>query len=470
MGDIYRATDSQLGRTVAIKVLAERFSNDVSLRKRFKREAIAAGGLSSDPHVVTIFDVGEHEGRPFIVMAYLSGGTIADKLREGAINSRQTIEWLRHAAHALDSAHKSGIVHRDVKPANLMLDDNESVHVGDFGIARVLDDSTGGMTEAGTMLGTAGYLAPEQATGEKVVPASDIYALGVVAFEMLTGQRPFRRDSPTAEAAAHVSEQPPAAAQLNPDLPSSVDRVLGTALAKQPAQRYATASEFVDALESALQEDETRVMPTIALAAAGTGDDRYDTRPVAAGGRRKVRPRRSGLSLPMLLAGALLLALAGVALASALDDGTGDGTQARDTTPTPKTVLRQGKVKTVTVEKPTPDEAPANAPGEGSLTVAEARAQNDRAFQLYQEGRYAEAIALAREALPVLRGVRPNEAYANYNLGASLIALGQCDEGLPLIDRSEELQGHRSEFDTARAQCDGKSKGNGNGNGNGNDD
>ncbi len=161
-----------------------------------------------------------------------------------------SLEWLGQAAAALDAAHANGIVHRDVKPANLLLDNDERVKVADFGVASAAD--LGSFTEAGTVVGTAGYLAPEQARGERATPASDLYALAVVAFELLTGKRPFERESSTAEAMAHVSAPIPPASDSDPQLPRELDDVLARGLAKEPEHRFATAADFVDSLRDAL--------------------------------------------------------------------------------------------------------------------------------------------------------------------------------------------------------------------------
>jgi serine/threonine protein kinase len=163
MGDILLARDTVLDRDVAIKVLAERFAEDESIRKRFTREALAAARLSSAPNTVTIFDVGETGGRPFIVMEYLPGGSLDDRLQDGPVPPEQALAWLDQAARALDAAHAGGIVHRDVKPANLLLDGDGNVHVADFGVARATGLDS--LTLAGTVVGTAGYLSPEQARG-----------------------------------------------------------------------------------------------------------------------------------------------------------------------------------------------------------------------------------------------------------------------------------------------------------------
>src|SRR5881394_2691878 len=197
MGEIYRATDVALGRAVAVKVLSAHYAGNDDIRSRFTREALAAARLSGEPYVVTVFDVGEHAERPYIVMEYLGGGSLEERLRkDGAEEVGQTLEWLEQAATALDAAHRHGVVHRDVKPANLLLDRNGNVHVADFGIASAAGMDS--LTMTGTVLGTAGYLSPEQAQGERATSASDLYSLGVVAFELLTGDRPFRRESMTA--------------------------------------------------------------------------------------------------------------------------------------------------------------------------------------------------------------------------------------------------------------------------------
>ncbi len=253
MGEVYRATDSVLGRAVAVKLLAGRYSRDDAVRGRFTREALAAARLSGEPNIVTVFDVGEHAERPFIVMEYLSGGSLEERIqKDGAQEVGQSLEWLEEAAAALDAAHRHGVVHRDVKPANLMLDRNGTIHVADFGIASAA--GTDSLTMTGTVLGTAGYLSPEQAQGERATPASDRYALAVVAFELLSGRRPFESESITAEAVAHVNAPVPSITEICEGLPEELDAVFRQALAKDPEQRFETASEFVAALRAALAE------------------------------------------------------------------------------------------------------------------------------------------------------------------------------------------------------------------------
>ncbi|MDQ3066967.1 MAG: serine/threonine protein kinase, partial [Actinomycetota bacterium] len=316
MGEVYRAEDGILARTVAIKVLAAHYADDEDLRRRFTREALAAARLSNAPNTVTIFDVGEHGDRPYIVMEYLSGGSLADRIaNDGQQRPGRALAWLAQTAAALDAAHARGIIHRDVKPANLLLDEDGGVHVADFGVASALGLDS--LTAAGTVLGTAGYLAPEQARGERSTSAVDRYALGVVAFELLTGSRPYASDSATAEATAHVNAPVPSARELNSELPPEVDAVLTQALAKDPAERFSSAAEFVASLREALD--------------AAAGQTSVSGVAIAAPPPRVVRRNR----LPFALAGFGALLAAGVALAAAVTNGDVDG----DTTQAaPKTV------------------------------------------------------------------------------------------------------------------------------------
>jgi eukaryotic-like serine/threonine-protein kinase len=434
MGEILLATDTVLERQVVIKVLAERFAEDESIRKRFTREALAAARLSSAPNTVTIFDVGEAEGgRPFIVMEYLSGGSLDDRLH-GPIEPGQALEWLGQAARALDAAHAGGVVHRDIKPGNLLLDADDNVHVADFGVARATGLDS--LTVAGTVVGTAGYLSPEQARGEPAGAASDRYALGVVAFELLTGERPFHRDTTAAEAAAHVNEPVPSVHDRNPALPLALDRTLRRALAKDPEQRYGSGAELVQALREALAEPgrTTRV-----------GPGRQATAPT------RMRRRQRPWLVPAIVAGLAATTIVGALLAAALAGGDGNG---------PSVVTRvstkQGGRVTVTEPAPTPPPPPpaTSPPPPPPPAAGSGKELTDRSTQLMREGRFGEALPIAQQALQKLQGSGDlYEAYANYNVGRSLIELGRCDEGLPYIATSQQLQGPRREFREARAKC-----------------
>jgi serine/threonine-protein kinase len=273
MASVWEAEDLVLGRIVAVKVLGAHFAADPGARARFQREARTAAQVSDQSHVVTIYDIGEHGNDAFIVMEHFAGGTVADRLRAareaGERVPRETaLRWLREAAAGLDVAHATGIVHRDVKPANLLLDGQGRLAVGDFGIARLADDTH--MTQTGQVLGTAAYISPEQALGRPATDASDRYALAVVAYELLTGTRPFAGGPPSAQALQHAEEQPSRASQIAPDLPPALDAVFERGLAKDPGQRPRTATELVAAIERSLAG--AKVEPTRPIAAVAANE------------------------------------------------------------------------------------------------------------------------------------------------------------------------------------------------------
>jgi eukaryotic-like serine/threonine-protein kinase len=247
MATVWAAEDSVLERLVAVKVLAAGYAEDDAARRRFTREARAAARVSDQANVVTIFDIGEHDGTAFIVMEHFAGGSVADRLRgDGVIPVPLALRWLRETAGALDAAHAADIVHRDVKPGNLLLDENGKLGVGDFGIASLAGETQ--VTIAGQVLGTAAYLSPEQARGRAATPASDRFSLAVVAYELLCGRRPFVGDTPIAQARARVESDP---ITLTGHSPAAAD-ALRWGLSRAPEDRPASASAFVDALEDAL--------------------------------------------------------------------------------------------------------------------------------------------------------------------------------------------------------------------------
>ena len=252
MASIWAADDEVLRRRVAIKVLAEQFAEQPTFVSRFEREARTAALLSGHPHVITIYDVGEEAGRPFIVMEYLAGGTLAERMAGSRPSRQHVLEWLRQAAAALDYAHEKGVVHRDVKPRNLLFDDRGRLVVADFGIARAAFEEA--LTVSGELLGTAAYISPEQALGEPATPASDRYALAVVAFEALTGGLPFGGGTLVEIAHRRTEQDPPRASARSPEVPAAVDDVLLRGLAREPGERWGTATAFVDGLEQAYAE------------------------------------------------------------------------------------------------------------------------------------------------------------------------------------------------------------------------
>src|SRR5665647_1081661 len=248
MADVYLCEDLTLGRRVALKVLLQRFLDDPNFVERFRREAKAAAGLNQ-ANLVSIYDWGEVDGTYFIVMEYVEGETLKDLVRrQGRLGGSEAVRISLQLLAALEFAHRSGIVHRDVKPQNVMLDRHGNVKVMDFGIARAADS---GMTEAGSILGTAQYLAPEQAKGQRVDERSDLYSVGIVIYEMLTGTVPFKGDSAVTVALKHVNEMAAEPAQLVPGLPYALNQIVLKAIAKDPDQRYQTAEQFARDLRSA---------------------------------------------------------------------------------------------------------------------------------------------------------------------------------------------------------------------------
>jgi eukaryotic-like serine/threonine-protein kinase len=418
MGDIFVATDELLGRSVVVKVLSQRYARDEGSRKRFTREALAAARLTGEEGAVTIYDVGEWEDRPYIVMEHVRGGSLEERLRSrGAHPHAQALEWLEQAGRAIDAAHRHGVVHRDVKPANLLLDEDGRVHVADFGIASAA--GTDSLTLTGTVLGTAGYLSPEQARGERATSASDLYAFAVVAYELLSGERPFADESAAAEAAAHANAPVPSISERDASLPPELSWVFERALAKDPRARYGSAAEFVADLRNALSR------------AAGT------TRNLGPAPQPAPARARAWRALPVLL---LLAAGAVGAAVAVLVTRGGDHPATRVVT------LRVTGGK-VTVTAPAPP-APPPPPPPAVVSGPSGHTLNDQGYQLLQQGNFAGAIPVLQQAVRKLAGTGPAdpyEAYANYNLGYAFYRSGGCAEAVPYLQRAEQLEPQRHE-------------------------
>jgi len=247
MAEVFLGYDDLLHRPVAIKRLRPQYAADATFRVRFEREAQAAASFSH-PNIVNIYDVGEDGGTPYIVMEYIAGETLKEIIeQEGPFHPDDVAILIEQVASALDYAHERGFVHRDIKPQNILVDAAGLAKVVDFGIAKGLSDST--LTEAGTGLGTVHYLSPEQASGLMATPSSDIYSLGVIAYEMLTGRLPFEADSAVGVAMKHLHEAPKHPSQVNPRVPRPAGDIVMRALAKDPTQRFPTAGEFARALD-----------------------------------------------------------------------------------------------------------------------------------------------------------------------------------------------------------------------------
>jgi eukaryotic-like serine/threonine-protein kinase len=261
MADVYLAQDQLLGREVAVKVLHQHFAEDQEFVERFRREASSAAALSH-PNIVGIFDRGEWNGTYYIAMEYVAGRTLKSIVREeGALDPSQAIDIVVQILRAAQFAHRRGVIHRDLKPHNVILDEEGRVRVTDFGIARA---GASDMTLTGSIMGTAQYLSPEQAQGYSVSETSDIYSVGVILYELLTGAVPFEGESAVAIAFKQVSAEPRPPSDLNPSVPAGLDAIVLRALAKDPAQRYANAGELIAALEH-----ERQSLPALSDAALG---------------------------------------------------------------------------------------------------------------------------------------------------------------------------------------------------------
>ncbi|KAB2344740.1 Stk1 family PASTA domain-containing Ser/Thr kinase [Actinomadura rudentiformis] len=256
MAEVYRARDLRLDRVVAVKTLRSDLARDPTFQARFRREAQSAASLNH-PSVIAVYDTGEDTigdtSIPYIVMEYVDGSTLRDLLRENrALMPEKALEITDGILRALDYSHRGQIVHRDIKPANVMLTRNHEVKVMDFGIARAMHDAASTMTQTAQVIGTAQYLSPEQARGERVDARSDIYSTGCVLYELLTGQPPFTGDSPVAIAYQHVREEPVPPSQVDPEIPQWADAIVLKAMAKDADHRYQDATEFRQEIQRAL--------------------------------------------------------------------------------------------------------------------------------------------------------------------------------------------------------------------------
>jgi eukaryotic-like serine/threonine-protein kinase len=259
MGEVWRATDTLLERVVAVKLLRDSLAEDPIVSERFRREALMVAQISH-PNIAGVFDYVQEHDRPGIVMEFVDGETLADRLaREGSLPVGDAVRITSALLAALRSAHDMGIVHRDVKPGNVMLSSNGDVKVTDFGIARAASDHT--LTETGTVVGTAHYLAPEQVGGAQATSASDLYSVGAILYEMLGGRRPFEAPTPIAVAMKRLTEDPPPLQSLREDAPDPVVAVVDRARAREPSDRFASAAEMGQAIDEAYADVQPATNP-----------------------------------------------------------------------------------------------------------------------------------------------------------------------------------------------------------------
>ncbi|MCE7948672.1 MAG: serine/threonine protein kinase [Chloroflexi bacterium CFX4] len=307
MAVVYRARQINVQRDVAFKVIESRLASSPDFIRRFEREAHTIANLNH-PHILKLFDFGQHESLIYLVMELQPGGSLAQWLRnEGALPPEQVVRYVTQVGSALDYAHARGVIHRDLKPQNVLLDEQMNAILTDFGIARIVGDVTA-LTGSGMAMGTPAYMAPEQWHSAEVDARTDLYALAAIAYELLTARTPFVADTPPAMMYQHLHEAPPPLRELRPDLPASLEQVLLMGMAKQPEERFQTAKEFVDAFQQAADgklPPNVKVSPTLKRSRtprSGTPTLSHK-KAVAAQGQNR---------LPLLFGGVILIALIGV--------------------------------------------------------------------------------------------------------------------------------------------------------------
>lgn len=312
MAEVFIAHDEMLNRPVALKILHPQFAKDTSFIERFRREAQAAASIN-DPRIVSIYDWGSDDGTYYIVMEYVEGKTLREIISsEGPLTPERAVEITADVCGALHLAHQKGIVHRDVKPANIAITKTGQTKVMDFGIARAAADGGQTMTQTGTVIGTANYFSPEQAQGLAVDARSDVYSAGVVLYEMLTREVPFKADTAVAIAYKHVKEDPVPPSALNAEIPAELDAIVMKALAKNPDNRYATAAEMQQDLTRLLRGDPVEATPLLPpdQTAMMQSADRTTVMPVEVTG--SASPRRKAIAYALISAMFISLLILGL--------------------------------------------------------------------------------------------------------------------------------------------------------------
>ncbi len=367
MATVYKAYDPRFEREVAVKVLPREMLHDPQFRVRFEREAKTVASLEH-PAIVPVYDVGEEDGQPYFVMRYMTGGSLSERIHASSLSISDTARIIDRLASALDEAHAKGIVHRDLKPGNILFDHIGEPYVSDFGIAKIAQSQGSATVTGGGIVGTPAYMSPEQAQGDKVDGRSDIYALGVIVFEMLTGRQPYEADTPMAVVVKHITDPVPHILDVNPNLPSDLEKVIEKAMAKNRDERYATAKEFASELMAVARGES----PTFSSASAGqTQKSTEKTRQMASPAdatRVSAHPAaKPAFPLGILMAGGLLvlLVILGAGGFFLLNGGFPSALVATETiapTPEPPTATQPAPVAdepTETSEPPSPTPEPA---------------------------------------------------------------------------------------------------------------
>ena len=395
MATVYKAYQPAMERYVAVKVIAAHFAQDETFLRRFRREARAVAQLEH-AHILPVHDYGEAEGRPYLVMRYLEAGTLKDRMAQRPLPLTEVNRIIGQVGSALDYAHRIGIIHRDVKPSNVLLDAEGDAFLTDFGLAKMLEASVQ-LTETGVGIGTPAYMSPEQGRGERVDHQADIYSLGVMLYEMVTGRPPYEAETPLAVVIKHITEPLPLPRSIRPDLPEEVERVILKALAKDPADRFQTAGEMVRALDAAVRAAEAaaRTEPAVAEVAAEP-----DERAVAR--LRRVLPAGwaraamwAGLGLVILLA--LFLILSRVPIRVQISGGQLEVVRVVERTATPTEAVAAATPTSRPTATPTATAEPAAVSTPGPTISAQEHA--DRAEEYVARAHWDEAIAEITRAI-----------------------------------------------------------------------
>ncbi len=256
MGAVYQATQLSLNRVVALKLLAANLGDDPGFRARFEREGQVQAGLDHD-HIVPVYEAGQSEYGLFLAMRLIRGPTLKHLILDGELDPRRSVRLLAQVAQALDSAHRAGLIHRDIKPQNILIGDRDHAYLADFGLIKAPDEAR--LTGTGQFIGTIDYVAPEQIQGDPATPASDVYALTGVLYECLTGEVPYPKPSEAATLHAHVMHPPPVLSERRPDLPAALDGVIAQGMAKDPWQRPSLAAELIQSASRALSSSASSI-------------------------------------------------------------------------------------------------------------------------------------------------------------------------------------------------------------------
>jgi len=383
---VYRAEHVRLGRQAALKLLTPGFG-EADFRERFMRESQLAASIDH-PSIVPVYDAGEEDGLLYIAMACVEGRDLKTVLaQEGRLPLRRALRIVGQIGSALDAAHARGLVHRDVKPANILVAGDDRAYLSDFGVVK--DLASNGRTRTGSFVGTIEYCAPEQIEGGAVDGRTDVYALACVLHEALTGEPPFHRPSEVAILNAHLHAPPPKLTRAAPDLPPALEPVIAKALSKSPLDRYATCAEFAAAARAAAAE-------------------------------RRVHRRRLAVSLTLLALAALIGAGIAVGVYALADRGG------------------SGRESTLAPTPPRPTQASLDSLL--LLNSVDPRTLNDAAYWLAKGKQYARAVPLARKAVRYAVVGTATRAYATYNLGDALLHVGRCRESLEYLHRAVKIE------------------------------